>query len=87
MQQTLRGFFTDLNKNKQDMPQRNVVSQVQEKRLQSGKRLVQSGLGARLRKEKAKKAREEAERANKEEEIKGPSPLVQATATLNLSHQ
>ena len=66
MQQTLRGFFTDLNKNKQDMFQRNVVSQVQKKRLRTGKRLVPSGLGARLRKEKAEKAREEAERTDKE---------------------
>ena len=52
MQQTLNNFFTDLNKNKQDMSQRNVVTQVQEKRLRTGKRLVPSGLGARLRKKK-----------------------------------
>ena len=44
-----------------------MVSQVQEKRPQSGKRLMPSSLGARLRKEKAEKAREEAERADKEE--------------------
>ena len=29
MQQTLNNFFTDLNKNKQDLSQRNVVTQVQ----------------------------------------------------------
>ena len=44
-----------------------MVSQVQEKRLQTGKRLVPSGLGARLRKEKAEKAKENAKRADEKE--------------------
>ena len=67
MQQTLNNFFTDLNKNKQDMSQRNVATQVQGKRLRTGKRLVPSGLAARLRKEKAERASKRAEMADEEE--------------------
>ena len=58
---------SDLNKNKQDMSQRNVATQVQGKRLRTGKRLVPSGLAARLRKEKAERASKRAEMADEEE--------------------
>ena len=43
------------------------MTQVQEIRLWTGKHLVPSGLGARMRKEKAERARKEAEIADEEE--------------------
>ena len=65
------------------MSQRNVVSQVQEKRLRTGKRLVPSGLGARFHKEKAEKAREETERADEEEGNKITISFGQAACHTN----
>ena len=70
MQQTIKGFLEEVNKNKQEKIQRNVVAQVREKRLQSGRRLVPSGASARIRAERAAQAMKEAEEANKDERSK-----------------
>ena len=67
MQQTINTFMKKLEENKQEKSQHNVVAQVEGKRLKSGKRLVPSGLAAKLRAETAVRSRKEAEDADEEE--------------------
>ena len=63
MQQTIQGFFSQRKEDKHARSQQTVVSQVQAKRLASGKRLVLLGEGVRIHKERADQAKKEAEKA------------------------
>ena len=67
MQQTLNTFKKKLEKNKQEKSQHNMVTQVKEKRLKSGRRLVPSGLTAKIRTERATRSRKEADDADEGE--------------------
>ena len=87
MQQTIKGFMEEVSKNKQEKIKRNVVAQVREKRLQSGKRLVPWG---RWRDFVQKEQREPGRKLKMLTRTRGPiepSRLGQATATAKLSHQ